>query len=53
MINYIALFSALLMTIISGYVSIIGLTSIFSSPSGFFVIFTSLKLKLKLWLQDH
>ena len=40
MINYLLFCSAIILTSISGYISVIGLTSIFSSASSYYVILT-------------
>ena len=59
MINYLLLLSALCITSVSGYISIIGLTSIFSSPSSFYVIvaiasaFEVGKILLTVWLEYY
>ena len=38
MINYIILIAALAITCVSGYISVVGLTAIFSAPSAIYVI---------------
>ena len=59
MINYLLLFAALALTVISGYISVVGLTSIFSLPSTYFVIiaiassFELAKVLIVPWLHAH
>lgn len=59
MINYLLLLAALILTVISGYISVVGLTSIFSLPSTYFVIiaiaasFELAKVLIVPWLHSH